>query len=931
MSKRMLIDATHPEETRVVVVDGHRLEELDFESASKKQLKGNIYLARVTRVEPSLQAAFVEYGGNRHGFLAFNEIHPDYWRIPIADRQALLAQQQHDDDDEPQEPRPRRNRRRQHDNNPPAEAAPPPADAAAPGDTAAATDNPPPIEAAEAERAMPLDAPAPSISEATFADPRDATPPNEPRFDDPREASAESLTPPPLPVPPTSDTVPPAIPVEPAESGEIGGRVETVAPHDTTVESLGGDDIDDEDAEEEVTRRRMKRLRNYKIQEVIQRKQVLLVQVVKEERGNKGAALTTYLSLPGRFCVLMPNTARGGGISRRITSQQDRKRLKSIMDELDVPDGMAAILRTAGMERSKEEIRRDYLYLMDLWSHIRELTLKSHAPALIYEEGNLIKRAIRDLYSSDVEEIQVEGGDGYRVAREFMRALMPAHVEKIKLYDEPVMSLFQRHQVEAQLDDMHSNTVRLRSGGYIVINLTEALVAIDVNSGRATRERHIEETAFKTNMEAAEEIARQIRLRDLAGLIVIDFIDMEENRAQHAVERRLKEAMKSDRARIQIGRISPFGLLELSRQRLRPSLLEVSSDRCPHCEGSGYVRSTESSALHVLRGIEEDAMKHRASALTVRLPAPIALYLLNHKRPALAAIEARCDVRVGFEPDATLIAPAFRIEHARMRPSEIAVSSEPVRQSDFAQPGDEAVDRPIEAGVPPMPGYAPPPADGAAAGEDGDRRRRRRRRRRGRRGEVDGPIDQPALGGAAPNDDEISIPPPGDVPAPVATAAPAVDAPGEGPAGPEGEDGDRRRRRRRGRRGGRRRHGEDGVPPPVPAVGAPPPGHVLIGPGHDLDRPFLERPEGPGDEHDWPWNRAARSETPPPIPTMDPAEPPPIAAPQAVTPPPLPPIIETPHPEPMAAPEPPPAAVEPPPPPEPAGPPRRGWWKRITS
>jgi ribonuclease E len=528
----MLIDASQSEETRVVVLHGNRLEEFDYDSESKKQLKGNVYLAKVTRVEPSLQAAFVEYGGNRHGFLAFNEIHPDYYKIPVADREQLLAE-----------------------------------------------------EAAEDEN----------------------------------------------------------------EDSDEPENVETV----------GGDEF------EEVDRRRRRMRRNYKIQEVTKRGQVLLVQVVKEERGNKGAALTTYLSLPGRYCVLMPNTGRGGGISRKISNARDRKRLKSIVDDLGIPDGMAVIVRTAGSERTKAELKRDFEYLMRLWNQIREDTLKSTAPSLIYEEANLIKRAIRDMYTKDIEDVLVEGEEGYKTAKGFMRTLMPSHAKRVQPYKSDGVPVFQRHQVESQIDAIHSPEVKLRSGGYIVMHQTEALVAIDVNSGRATRERHIEETALKTNLEAADEVARQLRLRDLAGLIVIDFIDMEESRNNHAVERKLKDALRFDRARIQVGRISHFGLLEMSRQRMRPSLMEISSEICHYCGGSGYLQSVEWTGLHVLRAIEEEALRRRAAEISVTMPAEAALYLLNHKRAKLSDLEARYELKILIVADSNLVAPNYTLDALR--------------------------------------------------------------------------------------------------------------------------------------------------------------------------------------------------------------------------------------------------------------------------
>ncbi len=514
MNKQMLIDASQPEETRVVVIKDSRIEDFDYDFEAKKQLKGNIYLAKITRVEPSLQAAFVDYGGNRHGFLAFNEIHPDYYKIPIADREKLIDEE---------------------------------------------TDN--------------------------------------------DEASDET------------------------EDGD-------------SVETFGGDDLED------LEKRRRRLRRRYKIQEVIKRSQIILVQVVKEERGNKGAALTTYLSLPGRYCVLMPNTARGGGISRKITNQNDRKRLKKVLDDFGIPSGMAIIVRTAGSERTKAEIKRDYNYLIRLWNTIREQTLQSIAPTLIYEEANLVKRAIRDLYSKEIDEVFIDGNEAYRIAKDMMKTLMPSHAKKVQPYKNGGTPLFHKYQVEGQLNSINSPEVQLRSGGSVVLHQTEALVAIDVNSGRATRERHIEETALRTNLEAAEEIARQLRLRDLAGLIVIDFIDMDENRNNYAVERRLKDSLRADRARIQVGRISHFGLLEMSRQRLRPSLTEISSEICPHCGGTGLLRSTEWAALYTLRSIEEEAIKSKPDKITVCVHPDCALYILNHKRNAIAMIEDRYGINV---------------------------------------------------------------------------------------------------------------------------------------------------------------------------------------------------------------------------------------------------------------------------------------------
>ena len=545
MVQRMLIDATQPEETRVVVHNGDRIEDFDYETTSKKQLKGNIYLAKVTRVEPSLQAAFIEYGGNRHGFLPFSEIHPDYYRIPIADREALVAAEiaalKADDDGDEEQPQ-------EGGENNGAETR-----------TNGLDGGKPAGEASEA--GGPENGDVPSLD-----------------LDDELDA--------------------------PAVLQEVEAEAK--------VDSVGGDEV--ADAEE----RRAQLLRRYKIQEVIKRRQILLIQVTKEERGNKGAALTTYLSLAGRYCVLMPNTNKGGGISRKISNASDRRRLKTVLADLNIPDGIAVIVRTAGSQRSKAEIRRDYDYLMRLWGEIRDSTLESTAPALIHEEANLIKRAIRDLYHRDMADIQVEGEDGYKAAKAFMKSLMPSHAKKVQLYKEEV-PLFQRYQVERHLDAMHLPTVQLRSGGYIVLNATEALVAIDVNSGKATRERNIEETALKTNLEAAEEVGRQLRLRDLAGLVVIDFIDMEDSRHNRDVERKLKEALRSDRARIQLGRISPFGLLEMSRQRLRPSLFESSTATCAHCQGSGYVRTPGSAALQILRSLEEEGLRQSGGKIVVIL------------------------------------------------------------------------------------------------------------------------------------------------------------------------------------------------------------------------------------------------------------------------------------------------------------------------
>ncbi len=755
MTKRMLIDATHAEETRVVVLNGNRLDEFDFETSTKKQLKGNIYLAKVTRVEPSLQAAFVEFGGNRHGFLAFSEIHPDYYQIPVADRVALLREQEEayaaendEDEDDTAEER----------GQAPAEAH----------------DDVPEDDAAEAASETAEQPAGDAASEAPEADAGDEAAAGE------DEAAAADGA-------PAGETA--------AEDGEApaepvsGGITEVAAPH--PVEELGGAD----DAEEHHAERRRVRPRRqrYKIQEVIKRRQILLVQVVKEERGNKGAALTTYLSLAGRYCVLMPNTAKGGGISRKITSAGDRKRLKSLISDLEIPDGMAVILRTAAVERSKAELKRDFEFLMRSWDLVRERTLQSIAPTLVYEEANLIKRSIRDLYTKDIDEVQVEGDEGYKTAKEFMRMLMPSHAKKVQPYKDPEIPLFHRYQVEAQLDAMHSPHVSLKSGGYIVINPTEALVSIDVNSGRATRERNIEETAHKTNLEASDEIARQLRLRDLAGLIVIDFIDMGEHRNQHSVERRLKDAMRNDRARIQIGRISAFGLLELSRQRLRPSLIEASTTTCPYCHGTGLIRSTESAALHVLRAIEEEGIRHRSTELRIAVAVNVALYILNQKRDMLHAIERRYGFRVLISGDDSLIPPDYNLERIEGKP---AVEARP--EAALPAPVEEAAEAEENAAEDSAPEDEGETATAAGEGEDdgeerGGRRRRRRRRRPHRDDEAqDGARPQAAAPAQTVEDDEDS-------------QADGEEAGAEETAEAAGDGAEKPKRRRRGRRGGRRR------------------------------------------------------------------------------------------------------------------------------
>jgi ribonuclease E len=798
----MLVDAAHSEETRVVVISGNRLEEFDFETSTKKQIKGNIYLAKVTRVEPSLQAAFVDFGGNRHGFLAFSEIHPDYYRIPVSDR-------------DEEERGNRRQRRAERSRGARVSSAPEAFVEALPADEARGDELH--EHDADADGADDFDAPTEPH--------RAAEPPAEeeagPAGDEPVAASESAPDAGDAPhlsawesepigaAPPDREMAAVGGEEEAAAAaageGEMGGTVEArqgeaePPPSAETVETLG---VDSEIEEER--RERARRFRHYKIQEVIKRRQIMLVQVTKEERGNKGAALTTYLSLAGRYCVLMPNTARGGGVSRKITSAQDRRRLKDLVEDLEVPEGMGVIVRTAGSERTKPEIKRDFDYLIRLWDEIREHTLRSTAPALIYEEGNLIKRSIRDLYQRDIEEVLVEGEEGYRTAKAFMKMLMPSHAKRVQPYRDPVIPLFQRFQIESQLDAIHSPTVQLKSGGYVVINQTEALVAIDVNSGRATRERNIEETALRTNLEAAEEVARQLRLRDLAGLIVIDFIDMEEHRNQIAVERRLKDAMKHDRARIQIGRISAFGLLELSRQRLRPSLAEASTQPCPHCSGTGFIRSTESTALHVLRAIEEEGVRRRSAEIAVTVPTHVALYILNQKRDALLQVEARYRCRVRIDADEELIPPAFRLERLRaFTAAELAAIPTQVAQLPAPEPEeDELEDEESIAEAAATEGAAEARGESEA---EGDRRaRRRRRRRRGRREDErmpSGAADE--LAGEAAGESEAGAD------ADREEGEDAEEAGGESPAEAAGGASEaEHRRRRRGRRGGRRRRRE---------------------------------------------------------------------------------------------------------------------------
>ncbi|WP_243612885.1 Rne/Rng family ribonuclease [Shimia aestuarii] len=800
MAKKMLIDATHAEETRVVVVDGNKVEEFDFESENKRQLAGNIYLAKVTRVEPSLQAAFVDYGGNRHGFLAFSEIHPDYYQIPVADREALLeeehayaeAMKARDEEEETKKPsRSSRSRSRSRSRSKDKDETAKPEVAAdttetiegmetidlgedagedtleghAPVDFVKDTPVEEPEEAVEATEdaleetveAAAEDAPVEEASDEGTADGdaeddndtgktmamstegEDALATRDPETGEDTERAAEA---------PAEDT--PAEAAQAEDAGETApdavsedegedkkpkkkttsrktssrskSRKSDAAEKDETIESVA-----DDDDHEELRPPRKPRPRRYKIQEVIKVRQIMLVQVVKEERGNKGAALTTYLSLAGRYCVLMPNTARGGGISRKITNAADRKKLKEIAGELDVPKGAGLIVRTAGAKRTKTEIKRDYEYLQRMWEQIRELTLKSIAPAKIYEEGDLIKRSIRDLYSREIDEVLVEGERGYRIAKDFMKMIMPSHAKNVKNYHD-ALPLFARYQVESYLSSMFNPTVQLKSGGYIVIGVTEALVAIDVNSGRATKEGSIEETALKTNLEAAEEVARQLRLRDLAGLIVIDFIDMDERKNNAAVEKRMKDKLKTDRARIQVGRISGFGLMEMSRQRLRPGMIEATTQPCPHCHGTGLIRSDDNLALSILRQIEEEGTRRRSREVLVKCPVDIANYIMNQKREHVAQIEARYGLSVRIEGDAHLVSPDFSLEKFKTATRSVSEASAPVVSADAALMSE--IDSEEEAEVAQETVETPSTDEGE---QKPKKRRRRRSRSRSRR------------------------------------------------------------------------------------------------------------------------------------------------------------------------------------------------------
>ena len=928
MPNKMLIDATHPEETRVVVVRGNRVEEFDFETAQRKQLRGNIYLAKVTRVEPSLQAAFIEYGGNRHGFLAFSEIHPDYYQIPVADRQALIEadERAHREAEEESENRSNHRRRPRHRSSrrrgngervqsgiveatgaDPAHTEQPrdhrhsPDD---PGDEAQfhahVGDEPHAADlghhehdshdhdheghdhegrdhegrghlhehahagepaAPEAQSDLPdtaAPAAAPVVAEGgeeyahderaheEHARENEAHADDAPHAEDNSGAHAE-------PVDGEAAASDHPEQAATARGDEAGDDEDDGEDAEEEVESVGGDDV-----LEEVPERAYRPRRQYKIQEVIKRRQVMLVQVVKEERGNKGAALTTYLSLAGRYAVLMPNTARGGGISRKITSAQDRSRLKEVVQDLDVPEGMGIILRTAGASRTKPEIKRDFEYLIRMWETVRDMTLRSQAPTLVYEEGSLIKRSLRDLYNKEIDEIQVAGEAGYQEARDFMKMLMPSNVRAVRQYRDG-QPLFSRMGVESQLDAMFSPTVQLRSGGYIVINQTEALVSIDVNSGRSTREHHIEDTALKTNMEAAEEVARQLRLRDLAGLIVIDFIDMDEKRNNRSVERKLSDCLRQDRARIQVGRISHFGLLEMSRQRIRASVLESSTEPCPQCGGSGHVRSVSSVALQLLRGIEEILMKGATHNLVVRTRTDVALYVLNHKRGHLRDLEDAFKVSLAVVADPTVSGQqsfiidrgeqVHTLEAAKALLAAQVAASPPQIEEAFDE--DEAFDIEVDSEVETEESEGlvdeQPASEAAAAdGEADGHKRKRRRRRRGRPGE---PRD------GVPAREENGIARVASTAIPGAVADEAESDEDEADEQPDVVRADQatgeRRPRRRGRRGGRRRRGgpEDGLAGSIADELAPPPASEVSDAVADFDEVTPE-PAAPADRPD---------------------------------------------------------------------------------
>ncbi len=1001
MGNKMLIDATHPEETRVVVTRGSRVEEFDYESASRKQLRGNIYLAKVARIEPSLQAAFVNYGGNRHGFLAFAEIHPDYYQIPVAVREALMKEEAADrqsrfhenhDNGSSREPE-------KEEDEPVTDAsssmAEPYAESALPAgysDDGAAKSS---VEGqfAPAEEANDSQATPAAVMEAVEEAKPEAASPEPPQEEAARcdegptsrgaPIALEAVLPPtiyeeftaavaraeeardeiPLHSDDVEETAPApknedkgaeaahkeanggaAVELKTGQAGSVdeehagwengstsdeGGLISVPeTPSPAPVEVVGS-----EDALEELPQRHKRRWRHYKIQEVIKRNQIVLIQVVKEERGSKGAALTTYLSLAGRYTVLMPNTASGGGISRKITVPADRKRLKEIALELEVPEGMGLIIRTAGASRTKAEIKRDFEYLLRLWENVRDLTLKSTAPCLVYEEGDLIKRSIRDLYNKDIDEILVAGEDAQRDAKEFMRMLMPSHAKNVQLYKDPE-PLFIKYEVERQLNQMFSPVVTLRSGGYIVVNQTEALVAIDVNSGRATREYSIEDTALKTNVEAAEEVARQVRLRDLAGLIVIDFIDMDERRNNRAVERRLKECLRHDRARIQVGHISHFGLLEMSRQRLRQGVVEVSTMPCPVCQGVGHIRSTESVALMVLRSIEDHLRTQGPANLTVGASAEASLYILNHKRSYLRDIEKRYGVTIVIQPDEKAHGAHFSLER-----------------------GAEAVPPPLSEtkAVHMEAASLPSVEEEEDAGEADDKRPSRRRRKR-RRGRGDQPFESPLQNGsaapsseAANDEEDVDDEEEADIPPVQAQPAEQQIIQGEPPlqADVEGEgEGPFRRNRRRGRRGGRRHREEGSIDYPrsqqaghIPGLGEQP----VIDIDHDFPKNLALGPISPRPTMPEPAQAVQQevAQNPTPVEAVVQAEPlpeqqteiPPENQPTAKAEEPTdqPQQVETPAAQEQVPPAEVAIASEPPAPkPKPVrtGPPRKGWWQQ---
>ncbi|MDP9733060.1 UNVERIFIED_ORG: ribonuclease E [Rhizobium sp. SORGH_AS260] len=810
MADKMLIDASHEEETRVVVVRGNRIEEFDFESEHKKQIRGNIYLAKVTRVEPSLQAAFVDYGGNRHGFLAFAEIHPDYYQIPLADRQALLKAEAED--------------HRRSDDFESADAPEP----AAPMIDLSQVDQPDVgiVSASETTETVVTEEPAPvveAVSEeaavevvAEEAPAEEEKPKKRVRRPRAKKKTAEEIA-------------AEAADASSEDDGSTGGEMAAMVDTDTISEEVeglrrGNDDDDDddddhhekeviesvgaEDAMEEVPDRVARKPRKqYRIQEVIKRRQILLVQVAKEERGNKGAALTTYLSLAGRYSVLMPNTARGGGISRKITQPTDRKRLKEIARDLEVPQGMGVILRTAGANRTRVEIKRDFEYLMRLWENVRTLTLNSTAPCLVYEEGSLIKRSIRDLYNKDISEIIVSGEEGYREAKDFMKMLMPSHAKVVQPYRD-IHPIFSRSGIEAQLDRMLQPQVTLKSGGYLIINQTEALVSIDVNSGRSTREHSIEETALTTNLEAAEEVARQLRLRDLAGLVVIDFIDMEEKRNNRAVEKKLKDCLKNDRARIQVGRISHFGLLEMSRQRIRASVLESTTQVCQHCGGTGHVRSESSIALHVLRGVEEYLLRNTTHNITVRCTPETALYLLNHKRGTIVDYEGRFGVSIIIAADSGVGAQHFAIDRGEAVENPVKIESLIQMLPNFVEEEDDFVaeveEDEDEEEIVKTESAQPRQQQQGDNGEEGKRKRKRRRRRRGKGGQNDQNGSLEAGSGNDADGDDAE----GDDDG-IDTDDNGVETENGTAEAVTSEEESKRKRRRRGKRGGRRNRAED--------------------------------------------------------------------------------------------------------------------------